>query len=179
MTLFAERSLLLCFLLSIPIVLIHLYPAKDFDEPPLSPISISRSASPTHTGNNASDSGKGSSSRIVIAPLPALTIYRAHMMLMTILAILAVDFPVFPRSLAKCETFGVSLVRCYLLWMKIYEITRGYRWTLVLDLSSSHKGLYPQYLFSRIHRISSLRRYQSLLIYLEKFCLYSFLVWFV
>ncbi|PAV17776.1 GPI-anchored wall transfer 1 [Pyrrhoderma noxium] len=110
MTLFAERPLLLCFLLSIPIVLIHLYPAKDFDEPPLSPISISRSASPTHTGNNASDSGKGSSSRIIITPLPALTIYRAHMMLMTILAILAVDFPVFPRSLAKCETFGVSLM---------------------------------------------------------------------
>jgi hypothetical protein len=33
------------------------------------------------------------------------------MMLMTVLAILAVDFPVFPRALAKCETYGVSLVR--------------------------------------------------------------------
>jgi phosphatidylinositol glycan class W len=44
-------------------------------------------------------------------PLPALTTYRAHMMLMTILSILAVDFPVFPRVLAKCETYGVSLVR--------------------------------------------------------------------
>jgi phosphatidylinositol glycan class W len=32
-------------------------------------------------------------------------------MLMTVLAILAVDFPVFPRILAKCETYGVSLVR--------------------------------------------------------------------
>jgi phosphatidylinositol glycan class W len=29
---------------------------------------------------------------------------------MTVLAILAVDFPVFPRSLVKCEIFGVSLV---------------------------------------------------------------------
>ena len=32
------------------------------------------------------------------------------MMLMTVLSILAVDFPIFPRSLAKCETYGVSLV---------------------------------------------------------------------
>ncbi|KAF8259747.1 GWT1-domain-containing protein [Lactarius quietus] len=39
-----------------------------------------------------------------------LSTYRAHMMLVTILAILAVDFPVFPRSLAKCETYGVSLM---------------------------------------------------------------------
>ena len=49
-------------------------------------------------------------SRPKMPPLPALTTYRAHMMLMTVLSILAVDFPVFPRSLAKCETFGVSLV---------------------------------------------------------------------
>jgi phosphatidylinositol glycan class W len=42
--------------------------------------------------------------------LPAVTNWRAHMMLMTSLCILAVDFPVFPRDLAKCETFGVSLV---------------------------------------------------------------------
>ena len=47
---------------------------------------------------------------VKIPPLPALTTYRAHMMLMTVLAILAVDFPVFPRFLAKCETYGVSLV---------------------------------------------------------------------
>jgi phosphatidylinositol glycan class W len=46
-----------------------------------------------------------------LRPLPALTTYRANMMLITVFSILAVDFPVFPRSLAKCETYGVSLVR--------------------------------------------------------------------
>jgi phosphatidylinositol glycan class W len=45
-----------------------------------------------------------------LAPLAAVSTWRAHMMLMTVLGILAVDFPVFPRELAKCETFGVSLV---------------------------------------------------------------------
>lgn len=47
---------------------------------------------------------------ISITPLPALTTYRSHMLLMTFLSILAVDFPLFPRALAKCEVFGVSVV---------------------------------------------------------------------
>lgn len=59
----------------------------------------------THTHTKMKTKG------VRLPPLPALSTYRAHMMLMTVLAILAVDFPVFPRALAKCETFGVSLVR--------------------------------------------------------------------
>ena len=42
--------------------------------------------------------------------LPFLSVYRAHMMVMTIHCILAVDFTVFPREQGKCETFGTSLV---------------------------------------------------------------------
>ncbi|PPQ93066.1 hypothetical protein CVT25_011942 [Psilocybe cyanescens] len=58
----------------------------------------------THTHTKMKTKG------VRLPPLPALSTYRAHMMLMTVLAILAVDFPVFPRALAKCETFGVSLM---------------------------------------------------------------------
>lgn len=42
--------------------------------------------------------------------LPFLTVYRAHMMIMTVHCILAVDFPIFPRVLGKCEDFGTSLM---------------------------------------------------------------------
>ncbi|SPC61632.1 related to GWT1 - GPI-anchored wall transfer protein [Ustilago sp. UG-2017b] len=43
-----------------------------------------------------------------VRPQPFLTVYRAHMMLVTIISILAVDFPVFPRSLSKTESWGTS-----------------------------------------------------------------------
>jgi glucosaminylphosphatidylinositol acyltransferase len=58
-----------------------------------------------------------SKTELSIPPLPALSTYRAHMMLVTIIAILAVDFPVFPRVLGKTESFGVSWVRIH--WIVI------------------------------------------------------------
>mgnify|MGYP002743753719 CR=1 FL=1 len=43
-------------------------------------------------------------------PRSYITVYRAYLMVLTIFCILAVDFPIFPRFLAKCETWGTSLM---------------------------------------------------------------------
>ena len=108
MTLFANQPATLLVLLSVFTGLLLYLPKP-------------KSGSPLPLRQPLVSSAPTSSNPVRIPPLPALTTYRAHMMLMTVLAILAVDFPVFPRSLVKCETFGVSLVwklgQCHLFFI--------------------------------------------------------------
>ncbi|KAF7762098.1 hypothetical protein Agabi119p4_8691 [Agaricus bisporus var. burnettii] len=91
MTLFATAPLSLSLLLAAPTALLLSLPRRLLS----SPLPSASPPSP-HTPR--------------FPFIHALTIYRAHMMLITVLAILAVDFPVFPRMLAKCESFGVSFM---------------------------------------------------------------------
>ena len=104
MTLFANSPGMLSLVLLFPTALLLIVPRRESGTPLPSNL---KSPSPNRT-QYASNPAHGQHSPII--QLPALTTYRAHMILMTVLSILAVDFPVFPRSLAKCETYGVSLV---------------------------------------------------------------------
>lgn len=106
MTLFAEAPGALSLLLLVPMFVLLLLPPLERGTP-LPAENRDELASPG--GRSRAETPPMHSSQSLI-PLPALTTYRAHMMLMTILSILAVDFPVFPRILAKCETYGVSLM---------------------------------------------------------------------
>ncbi|KAL1715795.1 GWT1-domain-containing protein [Schizophyllum commune] len=96
MTLLADAPVVLIVGLGAAAVGLYVRAPKELDSP-------LPSRSPAPSAGFASSPAR-------VPPLPALSTFRAHMLLMTILAILAVDFPVFPRELAKCETFGVSLM---------------------------------------------------------------------
>lgn len=66
-----------------------------------------------------------------------VTVWRAHMMLMTVISILAVDFPAFPRSFGKTESWGTSLVRSVgvLMGNLAVKLTWVSRWISEWDLS--------------------------------------------
>ncbi|KAJ7171681.1 GWT1-domain-containing protein [Mycena crocata] len=107
MTLFANNAGLLTVILLVPTGLV-LWRTPPPDSSISLPGSIGSPMQSPHTPPSSVPAPRQPGGSF--APLPALSTYRAHMMLMTVLGILAVDFPVFPRSLVKCESYGVSLM---------------------------------------------------------------------
>ncbi|KAI0797327.1 GWT1-domain-containing protein [Irpex lacteus] len=110
-TLFANSPGSLLLILLIPTGVLSLLPPRESGTPLPSNLGHSRPTSPNPDRPNDSNSAEnGTAVPTTVPPLAALTTYRGHMLLLTCLCILAVDFPVFPRSLAKCETYGVSIM---------------------------------------------------------------------
>ncbi|CUS20725.1 LAQU0S01e13256g1_1 [Lachancea quebecensis] len=90
-TTYADNPLTLNLLLIVPPFLFWLYA-----RPARSPKAISRNAS--------------HNTEFKLMRRPFITAYRGSMMIVTALAILAVDFRIFPRRFAKVETWGTSLM---------------------------------------------------------------------
>ncbi|WWD19548.1 hypothetical protein CI109_104009 [Kwoniella shandongensis] len=88
---------------------VDILPTPEFPELGYDQATISPRDYPTRTNRGSSSAGgrSGSSEK---QRLPFLSIYRAHMIIMTVICILAVDFEVFPRWQGKCEDFGTSLM---------------------------------------------------------------------
>ncbi|KAM5355390.1 hypothetical protein ACJ41O_002036 [Fusarium nematophilum] len=97
-TLYSNTPLLLNLLLIFPAVLIFTLP----------PNSISRKKKPKVPPNARAKAASGQLD--VLSTKPFLTNFRGCMMIVTCVAILAVDFRLFPRRFAKVETWGTSLM---------------------------------------------------------------------
>jgi glucosaminylphosphatidylinositol acyltransferase len=65
---------------------------------------------PARAGQHVSSEKDVELAPVILPVRPFVTHYRGTMMVATCLAILAVDFPVFPRRYAKVETWGTSLM---------------------------------------------------------------------
>ncbi|RYP57842.1 hypothetical protein DL770_010569 [Monosporascus sp. CRB-9-2] len=97
-TLYANNPLLLCGFILAPALLVYALPPR----PP-----ASRRKPKLPPSMKSQDS---CSTLPLLSTKPFLTTYRGSMLILTCLAILAVDFRLFPRRFAKVETWGTSLM---------------------------------------------------------------------
>ncbi|KAI1077333.1 GPI-anchored wall transfer protein 1 [Whalleya microplaca] len=97
-TLYSSTPLILCGLILVPAIFVYALP----------PNPITSRKKPRLPPNARAQ--KSSSTLSVLSTKPFLTTYRGSMLVTTCLAILAVDFRLFPRRFAKVETWGTSLM---------------------------------------------------------------------
>ncbi|KAI0910361.1 GWT1-domain-containing protein [Ustulina deusta] len=100
MALYADTPLLLCGLFFVPAIFVYALPPTP---------GIARRKKPK-LPPAAQAQNKSSGALTALSTKPFLTTYRGSLLVLTCLAILAVDFRIFPRRFAKVETWGTSLM---------------------------------------------------------------------
>lgn len=105
-TLYASQPLLLNVLALSPAVLVWLAAPRP------APRAVKRpKPKPDNPGRNSNEKqSQGQRTEDLLPRKAFLAVYRGSLMLVTCVAILAVDFPVFPRRFAKVENWGTSLM---------------------------------------------------------------------
>ncbi|KAI1772082.1 GPI-anchored wall transfer protein 1 [Hypoxylon cercidicola] len=98
LTLYANAPFLLSGLILAPAIFVYALPPN--------PVASRKRPRLPPNAQNAKSPGALS----VLSTKPFLTTYRGSMLVITCLAILAVDFRIFPRRFAKVETWGTSLM---------------------------------------------------------------------
>lgn len=101
-TLYSDTPILLIVLLLAPALLVYAFP----------PGLVARRKKPKIPPTaQSSTKTKGPAAGLdVLSTKPFLTVFRGSMLVITCLAILAVDFRIFPRRFGKVETWGTSLM---------------------------------------------------------------------
>ncbi|CAI4552046.1 AHL_G0029030.mRNA.1.CDS.1 [Saccharomyces cerevisiae] len=94
-TIYASEPYLLNTLILLPCLLAFIYGKFTSSSKPSNPIYNKK---------------KMITQRFQLEKKPYITAYRGGMLILTAIAILAVDFPIFPRRFAKVETWGTSLM---------------------------------------------------------------------
>lgn len=100
-TLYSDTPILLIVLLLAPALLVYAFP------PNLAARRKKPKIPPTGHASKTKESPAGLD---VLSTKPFLTIFRGSMLIITCLAILAVDFRIFPRRFGKVETWGTSMM---------------------------------------------------------------------